>query len=184
MRQARLDASGMPSVLFGLTGPFIKQHEPVFHGMPNFTGELEDEAKPLLYSKETINPAPRLRIEQFLDEIANYNDRLRVLSEQAALDGFFINPESLDGFKEFLKSNPLVRRGRLVLLDNGNLRAVWKGERDAHVGLQFLDKWTVQYVIFTRRHPSAVTSRVTGTDTIQGVIRQIKAFDLANLVYA
>ena len=184
MRLAQLDALGLATGFVGVPGPLTRKHEAVFFGVPKLAGVVEDEAKPLLYSKETIDPTSKLQMKILVDAFADYNDRLRVLREQAVLDGFFINHGSLEGFKEFFKNNPLIRRGRLVLLENGNLRAVWKGEEEAHVGLQFLDKWTVQYVIFARRHPSAVTSRVTGTDTIQGVIRQIKAFDLANLVYA
>ena len=74
---------------------------------------------------------------------------------------------------------PNVRRGRLVLLENGNLRAVWKGENQAHIGLQFLDEQLVQYVLFARRDPGLPVSRVTGRDTIEGVRKQIDAFDLA-----
>ena len=130
-------------------------------GRPKFADVAIDEAKPLLYSKGTIDQATKLQMEILVNAFADYNDRLRILREQAALDGFFINHDSLEGFKDFFKNNPLVRRGRLVLLENGNLRAVWKGENEAHVGLQFLSKWTVQYVIFARRQPSVITSRVT-----------------------
>ena len=143
----------------------------------------EDSNRPP-YTIESFDPSPRPDEDQFRATIADYDNRLRALSELAAREGCFINEKSLEGFAEFVRCNPFIRRGRLVLMENGNLRAVWRGEEKAHVGLQFLNRGTVQYVIFARRRPSAATSRVAGTDTIQGIRRQIDAFDLAGLVYA
>ena len=85
---------------------------------------------------------------------------------------------------DFFKGNLLLRYGRLVLMDNGNLRAVWKGENGAQVGLQFLGNGSVQYVIFKRRGPFQPMSRACGRDTVNGVGKQIHAFDLDDVLYA
>ena len=68
-------------------------------------------------------------------------------------------------------------------MENGNLRAVWKGANGAHMGLQFLDNRSIQYVIFKQRETSAPVSRVYGRDTMKGISKQIDAFDLDDLLY-
>ena len=68
-------------------------------------------------------------------------------------------------------------------MENGNLRAVWKGENEAHIGLQFINNRSIQYVIFTRREPQSPVSRVSGRDTLDGIKRQIEAFDLKSVLY-
>ena len=123
------------------------------------------------------------KAQDIYDIYAAYASRIEVLKEQAALDGYSLNPTSSDAFVEFLKNNPRIRRGRLVLMENGNLRAVWKGEKEAHIGLQFINNRSIQYVIFTRREPQSPVSRVSGRDTLDGIKRQIEAFDLDSVLY-
>ena len=69
-------------------------------------------------------------------------------------------------------------------MDNGNIRAVWKGEDASHLGLHFLGEQQVQYVIFKRHHGNGKISRTAGIDTFEGVKKQIGAFDLMSLVNA
>ena len=68
-------------------------------------------------------------------------------------------------------------------MDNGNLRAIWKDEHGARLGLQFLGGRMVQYVIFKRRKKEQPVSRVTGRDSLEGFERQIHAFELHSLLY-
>ena len=70
-------------------------------------------------------------------------------------------------------------------MKNGNLRAVWDDDNDGdrHVALQFLGGGHVQYVIFKRRPGVVKVSRVAGADTLDGIRRQVQAFDLNPLVY-
>lgn len=120
---------------------------------------------------------------QLYDIYSAYANRIEVLKEQAELDGYSLNRASRDAFFEFLKKNPLMKRGRLVLMENGNLRAVWKGGKEDHVGLQFINNQSIQYVIFTRRAPQSPISRVSGRDTPDGIKKQIEAFDLDSVLY-
>ena len=120
---------------------------------------------------------------QLYDIYSAYASRIEVLKEQAESDGYSLNRASRDAFFEFLKKNPLVKRGRLVLMENGNLRAVWKGDKEDHIGLQFINNRSIQYVIFTRREPQSPVSRVSGRDTLDGIKRQIEAFDLDSVLY-
>ena len=116
--------------------------------------------------------------------VSAYDDRIEVLREQATLEGYSLNHDSKAGFLEFFRRNPLINSGRLFLLENGNLRAVWKGDDGAHIGLQFLSEKTIQYVFFARRESALSVSRASGRDTVDGVRRQIAAFDLDELIYA
>lgn len=121
--------------------------------------------------------------EQISETISAYDDRIEVLKEQATLEGYSLNHASEMAFSTFLGKNPLLRLGFLFLMENGNLRAVWKGRNGAHVGLQFLHNGFIQYVIFKQREVSSPMSRVCGRDTVDGIRRQIAAFDLDNVLY-
>ena len=113
-----------------------------------------------------------------------YRRRVETLRSEVALDSFWINEGSEKDFWAFMKLQPFVKKGLLAAVDNGNLRAVWKGEHGTHIGLQFLGNRKVQYVIFKRRTPGGEISRVAGYDTLDGVKRQIHAFNLEPLLYA
>ena len=112
-----------------------------------------------------------------------YSARIGVLKNDAALDGFSLNKASEHDFWSFIKSSPFIKKGSLVLMDNGNLRASWKDGEGNHIGLQFLGNRAIQYVIFKRRAGGHI-SRVAGCDTQKGVERQIKSFDLKSQMYA
>ena len=145
--------------------------------------ETETGAIRLLALAEAYDPEIKSKAQHIRDIDSAYTDRIEVLKEQADLDGYSLNPTSRDAFSEFRKGNPLMRRGRLVLMENGNLRAVWKSENEAHIGLQFINNRSIQYVIFTRREPQSPVSRVSGRDTLDGIKRQIEAFDLDSVLY-
>ncbi len=85
-------------------------------------------------------------------------------------------------FRRFVFAYPDLRKGSLVLTDNGNIRAIWKGSRGSYLGLQFLGDGIVQYVMFNQRENEKEVSRALGRDAIQGVLRQIKAFGLVALL--
>ena len=67
-------------------------------------------------------------------------------------------------------------------MDNGNLRAVWKGDDGSHLGLQFLGGHFGEYVIFKRRSEAMPVSHVSGVDTLDGISAQVVAFDLVPMV--
>ncbi len=114
---------------------------------------------------------------------AAYLQRIAELKKDAVADGIAMNPSSEREFRTFLGTRGFFRKGALFLLDNGNLRAIWKNEQGDHIGLQFLGNGAIQYVMFTHRNPRAKNvSRVAGRDTLDGVRRQILALDLADLL--
>ena len=91
--------------------------------------------------KETGQPAQLLRFNlnwiyvseaKTEETISAYEDRIKVLKIQAAQEGYVLNRASETTFLAFFGKNLFLRFGRLFLMENGNLRAVWKGENGAH----------------------------------------------------
>ena len=112
-----------------------------------------------------------------------YMSRMTLLKDEAMHDGYVLNLASEIDFRYFVRSAPEIRKGNLVLMDNGNLRAIWKDKHEARLGLQFLGGRMVQYVIFKQRKKQQPISRVTGRDFLEGFERQIHAFELHSLLY-
>jgi hypothetical protein len=71
----------------------------------------------------------------------------------------------------------------VFLLDNGNLRALWKNEIDEQVGLQFLGGCVVQYVIFAQRPNPPMMSRNAGTEALANVLSEIAARGCNHLLF-
>ena len=112
-----------------------------------------------------------------------YMSRIQLLKDEAVHDGYVLNLASEFDFRHFLRATPDIRSGNLVLMDNGNLRAIWKDNDGARLALQFLGGRMVQYVIFKRRKMEQHISRVAGRDSIDGFERQIHAFELHSLLF-
>ena len=112
-----------------------------------------------------------------------YMRRLAYLRDEAIKDGYLLNPVSEVDFRQFVGSAPNMQKANLVLMDNGNLRAIWKDMQGTRIGLQFLGGRMAQYVIFKRRSQGLPISRVVGRDSLEGLEQQFDAFDLHSLLY-
>ena len=143
------------------------------------TGSLIDADGFVHFEDSSTIFAPRLQAQT---NIFAYTARIKALRTAAAQDGYELSSESERDFWKFVFAGPQIRRGLLVLMDNGNLRATWKDETGARLGLQFLGGQMVQYVIFKRRETTLPISRVAGRDTFAGLKRQIDAFELHPLL--
>lgn len=84
--------------------------------------------------------------------------------------------------RSFLNAYRQPSRPMITLLDNGNLRAIWKDGRERHVGLQFLGGDLVQYVMISRRPGAGFGSQSSGRDSVLGVIAQLHGMRLLELV--
>lgn len=120
--------------------------------------------------------------ERALEARQQYVRRIEQLRSLGEEDGILISWASVNDFWSFVNSAPLASKAGLVLMDNGSLRAIWKREDGSRVGLQFLGSQMAEYVIFKRRPATTDVSRVAGIDTLEGIKRQIHAFDLNSLV--
>ena len=124
------------------------------------------------------------KVEATRQAEAAYRERIKELIIDASFDGICLNKDSERDFWDFLKPQGFFMKGKLYLLDNGNIRALWKNEIGEQIGLQFLGNKTAQYVIFKHRSETNMISRVCGRDSIKGIRHQIEAFDLDNLITA
>ena len=114
----------------------------------------------------------------------SYARRIEELRSLAEVDGVTVNQNSVRDFWSFVRSTPSTAKAGLVLMDNGNLRAVWRGQDESRVGMQFLGRGFVEFVIFKRRPNATDVSRGAGIDTLDGFTRQIQAFDLGSMLPA
>ncbi len=109
-----------------------------------------------------------------------YTDRIEDLRKDGALDGIVLNRDSEKDFQSFVSTSPSVN-AEIVLVDNGNLRAVWDGQDGSHLGVQFLGGGLLQYVIFRQRKGGGHVLRAAGRDTFDGLEKQLEAFGLGTL---
>jgi hypothetical protein len=109
--------------------------------------------------------------------------RIAALKAAARDEGGPYNEASERDFASFVGAHSALRRPNLYLLDNGNLRAVWKNAAGQHLGLQFLGGGQVQFVVFAKRADAADFVRSSGRDSLAGIDRQIASFELDRLVY-
>ena len=108
----------------------------------------------------------------------DYLRRLKELELLGGDDGVVINRASERDFWDFLQDSGTFRKGDIVLLDNGNLRAIWRQGPGEHFGLEFVGAGILRYVIFKKRASEGIVSRVAGSDSFIGVKKQLVAFDL------
>lgn len=113
---------------------------------------------------------------------AAWEKRIEDLRSWAAEDGEPFRSESERDFWTFVETTPDVRRGSLVLTDDGNVRAVWEDDAGARVALQFLGGGIVRYVLFGPR-PRTPDSHVAGRDDFDGIRHRIAGFGLHSLMY-
>lgn len=127
----------------------------------------------LLLSKY-IESYPRLKLMDGLrDAITEYEARLAWLTEVGAQDHIELNQLSKRDFYSFIDSERYLNVASLVLLDNGNIRAVWKLGDQNQVGIQFRGNGKASYVIFKRLSEDDV-SRTVGLTSLAGVRTEIQ----------
>ena len=81
-----------------------------------------------------------------------YSLRIELLRSDAEDDGFVLNEAFRKGFFGSISGrHPSHKKRGWYLWIMGDLRAVWKGDDESHLGIQFLGNQWVEYVIFKRR---------------------------------
>ena len=111
-----------------------------------------------------------------------YRQRLNVLVAEGREEGITLNAESTVDLFSFIKTMAFTKQASLVLMDNGDIRAVWQGESGGHLALRFLGRGQVQFVIIRHRTKRHEVSRVTGTDGFEVIKKQVRLYGLATLV--
>ncbi len=188
------------ATMYAYTPPALVEHEasastsepndripsrPAFGARPRSASEAADATREFV---DMVDPLGELAREIFKkadttrQATSAYRERIAELISDAALDGISLNDSSRRDFWTFLSAHDFFSKGKLFLLDNGNLRAVWKSETGDQIGLQFLGNEAIQYVLFKHRPRAEKISRGAGRDTLDGIRDQIAALDLKNLI--
>ncbi len=102
------------------------------------------------------------------------------LTVDAQQEGIAVGPASLTAFREFVRRYQPTSVPALAILDNGNIRAMWKRANGEQVGLQFRAEGDIQFVSFVLRGGQLVS--YAGRDTTEKVVERLKADGLIDLV--
>ena len=92
------------------------------------------------------------------------------------------SPESEDDFWAFVSLWPRLREPGLVLMDNGNLRAVWRNAAREQVALEFRGYRQVYFVFFARRAEGPPMARSAGEDSVARIGEKIAGDNLTGLL--
>ena len=113
-----------------------------------------------------------------------YEARIDELRKFAADDEDIgeINEASVSDFWSFMERTGFSRQSRLALLDNGNLRAVWRKKGGHNVGLEFQGNQSALYVIFKRYSDERPTDRLADIGSFNDVVEQLEDLDLLSFV--
>lgn len=112
------------------------------------------------------------------DPIQQYRQRIAQLREYGLEDGFDLSEASQNDFRRFVESIPDMRRASLILKENGNLRAKWRGDGIGQAGIEFFGDGTAEFVFYDE--PNDVWE--AGMGALNEVKERIKSFGLAGLV--
>jgi hypothetical protein len=125
--------------------------------------------------EKTVNPVDE-HIEKFVEKYffrlkarLEIEERLRELRIDAVLGGERFSESSEQDLRDLLGSLALTRRPSIFLLDNGNLRALWRNDAKEQVGLQFLGAGAVQFVMFKLRKDPPMMARDWGVDVLSAI---------------
>lgn len=109
-------------------------------------------------------------------------DRIRLLKRDAADDERPFSEESADALLRFVEWFRTTVKPLVFLMDNGNLRAAWKGKDGSQVALEFAKADRVQYVIFSKLGADGARHRSVGWNDQHGVKNIVEAHKLQGLL--
>lgn len=133
----------------------------------------------LVYHVDYV-PAPAGRVAHRHTYEARINE-LRGFAEDDE-DIEKINEASINDFWAFMEKTGFSRQSGLALLDNGNLRAVWRVNGGHNVGVEFQGDQSALYVIFKRYSDGRPTERLAGIASSDDVVNQLTNLDLLAFV--
>lgn len=108
--------------------------------------------------------------------------RIGELKRLGAEEGLPWSAASEQDFWVFVRARPTLREPGLILMDNGNLRAMWRNAAGEQVGLEFRGYSQVYFVFFARRPEGPVMARSAGEDSILRIGDKIAGDNLTGLV--
>jgi hypothetical protein len=103
------------------------------------------------------------------------------LKQLGAEDALPWSNESENDLLGFIWSEWVVVVPAVVLMDNGNLRAVWRRGQE-QVGLEFRGFGRVSFVLFAARDHGRMIARMAGEDRLKEIAGKIAADGLMELL--
>jgi hypothetical protein len=113
-----------------------------------------------------------------MPDLVDYVSRIQELRSFGEEEDITVSRDSESDFWRFVFQFPSEQPGNLMLMQDGDLRWIWKGDDLAHVGIRFIGSGRGRYVIFKRRAGEFHVSRVSGEDNLEGVVQQVRSFDV------
>jgi hypothetical protein len=110
------------------------------------------------------------------------HDRIAELKRAGVEEGLPWSSASEDDFWSFVALWPTLREPGLILMDNGNLRAVWRNAVREQVALEFRGDRRVHFVFFARRPEGPPMARSAGEDSIARIGEKIAGDNLTGLL--
>ena len=110
--------------------------------------------------------------------LVDYVSRIQELRSFGEEEDITVSRDSELDFWRFVFQFPSEQTGNLMLMQDGHLRWIWKGDDLAHVGIRFIGSGRGRYVIFKRRSGEFHVSRVSGEDNLEGVVQQVRSFEM------
>ena len=110
--------------------------------------------------------------------LVDYVSRIQELRSFGEEEDITVSRDSESDFWRFVFEFPSEQPGNLMLMQDGHLRWIWKGDDLAHVGIRFIGSGRGRYVIFKRRAGEFHISRVSGEDNLEGVVQQVRSFNM------
>ena len=106
------------------------------------------------------------------ERVTTYQRRIAYLRADGEIDGVEINPSSETDFWEFVGIVSDWRQASLILVDDGSLRAVWRGQEEDRINLEFLGDGVVELAIFEGGYVPDEYSRFTFVEAIKNIQHQ------------
>jgi hypothetical protein len=116
------------------------------------------------------------------DLTARLHARIGELKQVGAEEGLPWSPASEDDFWVFMSLWPKLTEPGLILMDNGNLRAVWRNAAGEQAALEFRGYRQVYFVFFARRPEGPPIARSAGEDSVARIGEKIAGDNLTGLL--
>lgn len=113
--------------------------------------------------------------------ILYFDARVDRLSQSAKEEGFHLSEKSLADARDALQKLPDLLKPSIFLVNNGNLRFVWFGDKGEQVGWQFLEAGRIQFVLLDGMEESE--NRTIGESDLSGAMRHVRAAGLKKIVF-
>lgn len=104
------------------------------------------------------------------------------LCDEAVYGEVPLNQSSFDDFRRLVAGSGCLRGAELVLMDNGNLQAIWEDERRGkELCVQFLGNREVRYVI-VERSGGGRPQASSGWSSLDRIVQRVEALGLGSLL--